>query len=348
IPASVAVLLWTSAVGIFLRYNILDPRARSALYGVGLGLAAFTIAVSKTRLFVRSGAATTADIVRDGGPADIRVGFRSAGCTEFDDVGGQPFVARSGEATTRVPLGGDLGEAVVAFPTTALDIGRARRDLTEGLRLLAANHRALQVTRSQASEVAASAQRIREADQRAAAQVGFELDLLVVQRINEALELVGEHPSDAGIDAREALLEIRSEVQTLAAGLSPVALDGGLLPALTSLAAQQPLRVDARLADVRVDSAAARALYFAAAECLTNAVRHASPTRLQLTLQERDVEAEMTVADDGCGGACVAPGGGLAGLMTRFESLGGGLVVRAGGEGGTKITVHLPLAVNDP
>ncbi|HEY4609424.1 MAG TPA: hypothetical protein VIH06_09475, partial [Ilumatobacteraceae bacterium] len=155
IPASVAVLLWTSAVGIFLRYNILDPRARSALYGVGLGLAAFTIAVSKTRLFVRSGAATTADIVRDGGPADIRVGFRSAGCTEFDDVGGQPFVARSGEATTRVALGGDLGEAVVAFPITALDVGRARRDLTEGLRLLAANHHALQVTRSQASEVAA-------------------------------------------------------------------------------------------------------------------------------------------------------------------------------------------------
>jgi len=50
-----------------------------------------------------------------------------------------------------------------------------------------------------------------------------------------------------------------------------------------------------------VNSGAACALYFAAAECLTNAVRHASATRLQLTLQERDAEAELTVADDGCG-----------------------------------------------
>jgi len=34
--------------------------------------------------------------------------------------------------------------------------------------------------------------------------------------------------------------------------------------------------------------------------------------------------------------------------MIRLESLGGDLVLRARGEGGTEITVHLPLAVNDP
>ena len=54
------------------------------------------------------------------------------------------------------------------------------------------------------------------------------------------------------------------------------------------------------------------------------------------------------MTDDGCGGARVVPGGGLAGLATRLESLGGGLVLRAGGEGGTEITVHLPLAINSP
>jgi signal transduction histidine kinase len=106
--------------------------------------------------------------------------------------------------------------------------------------------------------------------------------------------------------------------------------------------------VGARLFDVRVDSHVARALYFAAAECLTNAIRHASASQLQMTLQERDADAELTVTDNGCGGARLAPGGGLTGLAARLESLGGGLVLRAGGEGGTEIIVHLPLSIDHP
>ena len=344
IPASVGVMLWTAAVGILRRHDVFEPRTRSALYGLGLGLSAFTIAVSKSGLFARVGAPTTADIVRDGDPADIRVGFRAVDSTEFEDIGGQPFVPRLDEATTRLELGSDLGEAVIAFPGAARDVARAQRELTEGLRLLAANHRALQVTRSQATEVAASEQRIREADEHAASQIGFELDRLVVQRINEALELVGDQPTGAGTDARTALLEVRSEVLALAAGLSPIALDGGLRAALDSLAHHQPVPADTYLVDVDVDPTVARALYFAAAECLTNAVRHASASRLELTLREQGTDAELTVTDDGRGGAYIASGGGLAGLATRLESLGGGLALRAGGEGGTVITVHLPLA----
>jgi signal transduction histidine kinase len=344
IPASMGVMLWTAAVGILRRHDVFEPLTRSALYGLGLGLAAFTVALSKPGLFARAGAPTTADMVRDGDPAAIRVGFRAFDSTEFEDIRGQLFVPRPDEATTRIELGSDLGEAVVAFPAATLDVARPQRELTEGLRLLAANHRALRVTRSQATEVAASEQRIREADEHASSQIGFELDRLVVQRINEALELVGDNPTDAGTDARTALLEVQSEVQALAAGLSPTALDGGLRAALDSLAHHQPVPVDAHLVDVDVDPMVSRALYFAAAECLTNAVRHASASRLELTLRERGPYAELIVTDNGCGGAYIASGGGLAGLATRLESLGGGLAPRAGGEGGTVITVHLPLA----
>jgi signal transduction histidine kinase len=346
VPASVGVFLWSAAAGILLRHDVYDPAVRSALYGFGLGLAAMAIAGSETGLLARPRAPTTADIVRDGGPADVRVAFRSADNTEFEDIGGHPFAARLGEATERVELGADLGEAVVAFPTAAFDVARAQRELTDGLRLLAANRRALQVTRSQAVEVVASEQRIREADEHAASQIGLELDRLVVRRIHEALELVDVHPADVGSDARSALLEVLAEVQALAAGLSPAALDGGLRAALASLADQQPLPVDVGLVDVSVDPPVARALYFAAAECLTNAVRHASASTLRLRLGMRETDVELIVSDDGCGGARIAPGGGLAGIAARLESLGGGLVLRAGGEGGTVITVHLPLAAD--
>lgn len=154
---------------------------------------------------------------------------------------------------------------------TAVDPARAAADLSDGLRLLAANRRALQVLRTQASEVAASEQRIRQADERAAAQVGIELDRLVVRRIDDAPDLLDDEP-----DSRTALLEVLAEVRALATGLAPVALDGGLRPALVSLAAEQPVPVDAEVADVRLSQPSARALYFAAADCLTNATRHAS------------------------------------------------------------------------
>lgn len=134
-------------------------------------------------------------------------------------------------------------------------------------------------------------------------------------------------------------------MQTLAAGLSPTVLDGGLRRAPASLADHQPVPVDARLVDVRVDRYVERALYFAAAECLTSAVRHASASWLQLTFRERGTDAEVTETHDGCGGAWIAPGGGLAGLEARLEALGGGLALRAREEGGTLITVHLPLAI---
>lgn len=347
IPASLGVVLWSTEVGILLPHDVFEPRVRSALYGIGLGLAALTVALSETWLLAGADAPTVADIVRDGGPADVRIGLRSADSTELEDVGGQPFAPRQGEVIARIDLGGELGEAVVAFPSAALDIARVQRELTEGLRLLAANHRALQVARSQANEVAASEQRIREADEHAASQIGLELDRLVVQRIDEALDLVAEHPSAAGTAVRNALLDVRLEVQTLAAGLSPIALDDGLKAALASLAHDQPVPVDVHLVDVDVDPRVARALYFAAAECLTNAVRHAVASRLELSLRERGNDAELTVTDDGCGGARFAPGGGLAGLAARLESLGGGIVLRAGGEGGTVITVHLPLAIGN-
>ena len=175
---------------------------------------------------------------------------------------------------------------------------------------------------------------------------GSELDRLVVRRIHEALELVDVHPADVGSDARSALLEVLAEVQALAAGLSPAALDGGLRAALASLADQQPLPVDVGLVDVSVDPPVARALYFAAAECLTNAVRHASASTLRLRLGTRETDVELIVSDDGCGGARIAPGGGLAGIAARLESLGGGLVLRAGGKAATVITVHLPLAAD--
>jgi signal transduction histidine kinase len=338
--AATSVVLWWSVPGFFFSLNLLHHPSGDIVYGIGLTLSALTVALAGTSV-LRPADIGSADIVRDGGRADVRIAFRAPGRTEFEDVDGRPFAAADGEHVARMELGGDLGEALVALPT-AVDPASAAADLSDGLRLLAANRRALQVLRTQAGEVAASEQRIRQADERAAEQVGLELNRLVVSRIDNALDLLGDDEPDS----RTALLEVLAEVRALATGLAPVALDSGLRAALVSLAAEQPVPVDAEVADVRLSQPAARALYFAAAECLTNAIRHASASRLELSLVAENGRAELTISDNGRGGATLVPEGGLAGLASRLAALGGHIEIRATGEGGTAITVHLPL--DDP
>ena len=50
----------------------------------------------------------------------------------------------------------------------------------------------------------------------------------------------------------------------------------------------------------------------------------------------------MTVTDDGSGGAQLAPGGGLAGLLERVQTVDGRLDVRSPPGGPTVITIELP------
>jgi signal transduction histidine kinase len=50
----------------------------------------------------------------------------------------------------------------------------------------------------------------------------------------------------------------------------------------------------------------------------------------------------MTVTDDGAGGARLAPGGGLAGLLERVQTVDGGLGIDSPAGGPTVITITLP------
>ena len=335
--AAASIGLWSIVPGVLAPHELLYARSRLIVYSIGVVLGALTVALARTRV-LQPAAIGSADIIRDGGPVDVLVAFREPGHPHFEDVDGRRFVAAAGRNVARAELGDDLGEALVSLPT-AVDPARATADLSTGLRLLAANRRALQVVRTQAGEVAASERRIREADDHAAAQVGLELDRLVVRRIDQALDLLG----DGEPDNRAALLDVLAEVRALAGGLVPPALDRGLRAALVALAAEQPVPVDVDVVDVWLSPEAARTLYFAAAECLTNAARHASASRLELSLAVVRSNAELTVGDNGRGGAAPVPGGGLAGLSSRLAALGGQIEIRANGEGGTVITASLPL-----
>lgn len=79
-------------------------------------------------------------------------------------------------------------------------------------------------------------------------------------------------------------------------------------------------------------------------EALTNAVRHADATRVDVHVHYRPEHVDITVKDDGDGGDGGTSGGhGLAGMRERAGLIGGTLTAAAG-EDGFEVRASLPLA----
>ena len=143
----------------------------------------------------------------------------------------------------------------------------------------------------------------------------------------------------------EELQTALAELRELAQGLHPAMLtERGLPAALESLAGRchVPVVLDTSL-DRRLPAGHEAALYFVAVEALTNVVKYAGASTAEVTLRGAGRWAEIVIADDGCGGACVENGTGLRGLADRVEALGGRLAVTSASGGGTTVCARLPL-----
>ncbi len=86
-------------------------------------------------------------------------------------------------------------------------------------------------------------------------------------------------------------------------------------------------------------------LFLATKEALTNVVRHAKATRVELGLLVTDQTLQISVEDDGQGFDLSRPNdrNGLVNLQSRLESIGGHCAIDSGPGLGTKICLSLPL-----
>ncbi|WP_336247135.1 ATP-binding protein [Streptomyces sp. 604F] len=89
------------------------------------------------------------------------------------------------------------------------------------------------------------------------------------------------------------------------------------------------------------------AAYFVVSEAVTNAARHAEADEILVRVTREGGQVEVTVRDDGLGGADPA-GGGLTGLRGRVAALDGRLTVHSPPGGPTTITAELPCASSSP
>jgi signal transduction histidine kinase len=143
----------------------------------------------------------------------------------------------------------------------------------------------------------------------------------------------------AGLDG------VLEELREIARGLHPAILaDGGLRPALKTLARRSavPVHLDVTVTR-RLPEPVEIAAYYAAAEALTNAAKHARATVADIDVAEDDGVLHVRVRDDGRGGADFGHGSGLVGLRDRAEALGGHLRLRSPPGAGTVLEIDLPL-----
>jgi signal transduction histidine kinase len=146
----------------------------------------------------------------------------------------------------------------------------------------------------------------------------------------------------------EGLVSTLDELREIARGIHPAILvQGGLPPALKTLARRCPVPVDLELA-LDLESRPAEpievATYYVVAEALTNAAKHANASRVRVTCDARDGVLRVRVQDDGSGGASPARGSGLVGIIDRVEALGGTLLLRSPPGAGTSVELALPIA----
>ena len=79
------------------------------------------------------------------------------------------------------------------------------------------------------------------------------------------------------------------------------------------------------------------AAYYVASEALANAAKHAAASVVRIEAAVRDGALELTIRDDGVGGADPAQGSGLIGLVDRVEAIGGTIEVASPAGAGTAL-----------
>jgi signal transduction histidine kinase len=139
-------------------------------------------------------------------------------------------------------------------------------------------------------------------------------------------------------------------VQRVSAELRRSFGDGGLVRALRSYleAHAEPsvnvmIRTKGDLAALPAD--AGEELYLIVREAARNALRHASPSCLDVSVEVTDRAVYATVADDGRGFAAdvTEPGGGLSSMRERALLMCGELSLSSTPDAGTRVEVRIPL-----
>jgi signal transduction histidine kinase len=235
----------------------------------------------------------------------------------------------------------ELVHAAASAAALALDNERLKADLRARLEELRHSRRRI-------VEAADDARRRIERDLHDGAQqqlVSLALDLRLLRaRLKDDPDLAATVEELA-----DKLATALAELRELARGIHPAVLsDHGLTTAIHVLVerAAMPVECDLQL-EGRLAPATEAAAYFVVAEGLTNVIKYANAKRAAVRVRRQGPELEVTVSDDGVGGAQIDAGSGLRGLSDRLAALEGELLLASPLGEGTRLTALIPIRAEE-
>jgi signal transduction histidine kinase len=285
------------------------------------------------------------------GDPSLVVGYRLPGSGRFvDEAGRHVELPPRGSGRVITPIEDRDEQVAVLVHDEALVADRTLLDsVAAAARIAVANPRLQAEARARADELEASRRRIVEAGDAQRRRLEEELREGAERRLEKVGALLADARTTAATDGEAiAALEgelatARRELREFALGIHPSALtEGGLMPALAELAERLPLRVEIRGDAGRLPEPVAAAVFFVCSEAVTNAVKHASASRVSIDVRAEPQRVVATIVDDGVGGASPNDGTGLRGLADRVEALGGRLRLESPPGGGTNLGVEIP------
>ena len=220
---------------------------------------------------------------------------------------------------------------------------RARKTLTDRVEQLTD-------TRAVAVDAAAAELRRLERDLHDGAQarlVALGINLRAAER------LIKTSPDDAATlvaDCRETSAQALADLRNLVRGIyPPVLADRGLGDAVRALALDCPVPVVTEVGlPGRPPAPVESAVYFAIAELLNNAAKHADAGCVLVRLHHAGGMLRTEITDDGNGGADAGNGTGLAGIERRLSAFDGILAVNSPVGGPTIVVIEVPCALSSP
>jgi len=288
----------------------------------------------------------------------LQVAYWVPALDSFTDLAGRPLELPAGgsERAASVLTDDTTPVAALIYDSSLLHEPELVDTAAAGVRMALENARLQVQLRAQLEEVQASRARLVEAGQRERQRVERDLHdgaqqqlvtlLLSLQDTKAEAVQHADRETAALLDANiAALKQALADLRELARGIHPSILtEAGLVPALHSLAERSPIPIEVRseLGDRRLAPQLEAALYFVAAEAITNAEKHSRAHRICVSLQVDSTTVGLSVTDDGRGGADLLAGSGLRGLADRVAAVGGHLEVDSTKRSGTRIHAEIP------
>lgn len=168
------------------------------------------------------------------------------------------------------------------------------------------------------------------------------MKLAQVANSKEEVQQVGEYLEQARVLTGQGIKELRESINQLREGESYELVTQGVMQ-LSNQVKEIPVEVTVQGEDSEKYSHLSRVIYDCVRETITNSLKYASASKMEIVLRFGEESVEVIIGDDGVGCGDIQDNNGLRGIRERVEKIGGKVRFISGEGEGFLTRIHLDV-----